>query len=263
MTLEQQELKVRLSNLNLNYLARNIDDFIARCTKKQLSPFEIIEQMAELEQREHSDKLVASRISAAKLLRFKPMIDFDWSWPTKIPKQTIERLFDLTFLEEPKNVILIGSSGCGKTMIAKNLGYQAAKAANTVFFTDASDLITDLSVESQLLFKRRLAKYIRPKLLIIDELGYLSYTAKSADIIFQVVNKRHEVHSTIVTTNKPFSEWSSVFPGAGCVVALIDRLVQNSEVLLIEARESYRKKNSEENIKRRKDLNNDRTKKES
>ncbi len=251
MTISNERIGSDLSRLRLNYLATHLDDFIARATKKRLSAMQIIEQVAELELAEARKRLVDSRLKAAKLGRFRPMADYEWSWPKNIPRQTLDQLFTLAFVEEPANAILVGTAGLGKTMIAKNLGFQAAMAGHSVLFVEAADMLTELgAADSPAVFKRRLGHYVRPRLLILDEVGYLSHSGKSADLLFQVVSKRHEQSSTIITTNKAFKEWGSVFPGAGCVVALIDRLTQCSEIILIEG-DSYRLKQAEDRRKRK------------
>lgn len=235
-----------LRRLKLNYLAQNLDDFIARATKQQLSVMQTLEQVVALEFSEGKKRLVDARLRAAKLGKFTPMPDFEWGWPKAISRQAIEQLFNLSFVAEPANVILIGSAGLGKTMIAKNLGFQAAVAGNNVVFVEAAEMLTLLGgAESPAVFKRRLARYVKPALLIIDEVGYLSHSAKSADLLFQVVSKRHEKTSTIITSNKAFKDWGTVFPGAGSVVALIDRLTQYSEIIVIEG-DSYRLKQADD-----------------
>jgi len=252
MITPKDQILSAFKELRLHYLLTHCDDFIARATKQNLSAMQILEEIVALEIEESKRRLIDARLRAAKLGRFSPLSDFNWNWPKKIPRQTIDQLFTLSFIDEPANVILIGTSGLGKSMIAKNLGYQAALSGRSVMFVEAADMLTDLGgADSPGLFKRRLSQYIRPKLLIIDEVGYLSHSTKSADILFQVVSKRHEKSATVITTNKAFADWGSVFPGSGCVVALIDRLTQCAEIIHIEG-DSYRLKQAEERSKNKK-----------
>jgi DNA replication protein DnaC len=131
-------------------------------------------------------------------------------------------------------------------MLAQNLAHQALLKGHTVLFTSASDLLSDLTQrDSAHLLQLRLRRYARPKLLVIDELGYLSYDHRHADLLFEVISRRYLKAPTIITTNKPFSDWNDVFPNATCVVTLIDRLTHRAEVIQIDA-DSYRLKEAKE-----------------
>ena len=130
-------------------------------------------------------------------------------------------------------------------MLAKNLVHQAVLAGHSARFITASDLILDLTAqETARGLDRRLRAYARPALLCIDEIGYLSYDAHAADLLFQVVSRRYEQKSIVLTTNLAFKDWNTIFPNASCAVALIDRLTHHAEILTIEG-ESYRKREAE------------------
>ena len=146
-------------------------------------------------------------------------------------------------------MILVAAHGLGKTMLAKNLVHQAILAGHSARFLTASDLILDLtSQETARALQRRLRTYLRPSVLAIDEIGYLAYDAHAADLLFQVVSRRYEQKSIILTTNLPFKQWDTVFPNASCAVALIDRLTHHAEIVSIEG-ESYRKREAERSQK--------------
>jgi DNA replication protein DnaC len=148
------------------------------------------------------------------------MVDFDWNWPTKIDRQAIEELFSLGFFEDGLNIILAGPNGVGKSMILKNLAHHALVQGHTVRVTSASDMLADLAAQdSGSALARRLRRFTLPKLLCVDEVGYLSYSNRYADLLFEVVSRRYEAHKAIVlSTNKAFSEWSEIFPhGASSV----------------------------------------------
>lgn len=198
------------------------------------------------EEDERRRRSLERRLRFARLGAFKPMADFDWQWPTKIDRAAIEELSTLDFLDERANVVLVGPNGIGKTMIAQHLAHRALLGGATVRFTTASAMLNDLAAQdSASALNRRLRHYSRPQLLAIDELGYLSYDSRLADLLFEVVTRRYNERSTLITTNKTFAEWQTVFPNAACVVTLVDRLIHKAEILTIEGN-SYRLKEAQE-----------------
>ena len=201
---------------------------------------------------ERQQRSLERRLSSAKLGRFKPLAEFDWQWPSKIDQQAIQSLMQLDFLTDASNIILIGSNGVGKSTLAQNLGYRAVMQGHTVLFTTAANMLSDLAAQDgDNALRRRLQHYAKPTLLIIDEIGYLSYSNRHADLLFEIINRRYEHHSTVVTTNRPFGEWAEIFPNASCVVSLIDRLVHHSHIVAIEG-DSYRMKEAKEQTLKRK-----------
>ena len=173
------------------------------------------------------------------------MADFDWAWPKRIDRAAVEAALRLDFLADARNVVLVAPQGLGKTMIAQNIAHDAVLAGTHVLFTTAAQLLLDLgSQESARALARRLNHYATRGLLVIDEIGYLSYDARAADLLFQVVTRRYEKRSLVLTTNLPFSEWPTIFPNAGSAVALIDRLVHHAEIITIEG-DSYRRRIAE------------------
>ncbi len=194
------------------------------------------------EEQERARRSLERRLRAAQIGRFKALCDFDWSWPTRCDQAAIAALMTLEFLKDATNVVLQGPNGVGKTTLARNLAYQALLHGHTVRFTTAGALLGDLAaLDSDSLLRRRLRHYAAPQLLVIDEVGYLSYSHRHADLLFELVSRRYEQKSTLITTNRPFAEWGEVFPGAACVVSLIDRLLHHAEIIAIEG-DSYRLK---------------------
>ena len=211
-----------------------------------------VNQLLQWEEDERSKSTLATRLKSSRVGRFKPLTDFDWNWPKKIDRQAIEEFMNLSFMNEAMNIILCGPNGVGKSMIAKNIAYQAIIHGQTAMFTTAGQMLGDLTTQDgDLALKRKLKFYTTPKLLIIDEVGYLSYSNRYADLLFEIISRRYHQKSTIITTNKPFTEWRDIFPNATCVVSLIDRLVHRSEIINIEA-ESYRLKEAVEETAKRK-----------
>jgi DNA replication protein DnaC len=198
------------------------------------------------EEQERARRSLERRLGNAKLGRFRPLVDFDWDWPKRCDRAAIEELMELAFIQEAGNAILVGPNGVGKSTIARNIAHQAVLAGHTVLCTSAGHMLNELAgADGDNALRHRLSLYARPRLLLIDEIGYLSYSNRHADLLFEVVSRRYQEKSTLVTTNRPFAEWGEVFPNAACVVSLVDRLVHNAELIHIEG-ESYRLKEAKE-----------------
>ena len=232
------ELKARLKALGLFGLIACCDQIIDK-------PW--INEVLAIEERERQKRGLERRMRDAHVGAAKPMVDFDWSWPKKIDRQAIEELFNLSFIKSGHNAVLVGPNGIGKTMILKNVAQHALSRGHTVRFATASDMLADLAAqESSPALARRLRRYTLPHLLCVDEVGYLSYDSRYADLLFEVVTRRYDAHRPLLlSTNKAFSEWGEVFPHAACVVTLVDRLIHRAEVVEIDA-ESYRLKEAKE-----------------
>lgn len=230
-------LRQRAARLGLHGL-------VARWDEHEGAPW--LPTVIEIEETERQRRSLERRIRNARIGRFKPIADFDWSWPEEIDRDLIEECLTIDFVSRASNLVIVGTSGLGKTMIAQNLAHQAVLRGHTVRFITASEMLNDLAAqESASALARRLRRYCQPALLCVDEVGYLSYDRHHADLLFQVVSRRNEQKSTIVTTNKAFREWDQVFPNAASVVALIDRLVHRADIVRI-AGDSYRAKEAME-----------------
>ncbi len=238
-------LATDLRRLGLNRTADELNDIIAQSTRKRWSATVLLEHIIAAELEEKQRRSVESRLKRARLGRFKPLADWDWDWPTALDRPALERILTLDFLARGENVVILGAQGLGKTMLAKNIAHQAILAGKTALFTTAADLLLDLNgQETARALERRLRHYTRPTLLCCDELGYLAYDARAADLIFQLVSRRYEHRSLLITTNLPFKNWDTVFPNASCAVALIDRLTHHVEILRIEG-SSFRRREAE------------------
>ena len=237
-TTSREQLRRRTQELRLYGL---LSHWEAVCHEPWLEP------LLQREEAERQQRSLERRLATSKIGRFKPMADFDYSWPAKIDRVQVEELFHMQWLDDALNLILVGPNGVGKSMIAQNLAYQAIRGGATALFLTASQILNDLAAqEGTRALHHRLRRYYRPKLLVIDELGYLSYDHRHADLLFEIVSRRYANKSILITTNKPFAEWNEVFPNATCVVTLVDRLVHHAEIIQIDG-ESYRFKEAKEN----------------
>lgn len=243
-TPDLDELKRRANRLRLYGLLSRWGEL---CTKEWAA--ELID-LEEVERRRRSHQY---RIHAANLGDFKPIVDFDWKHPTKVDRKQIEMLFDLGFLDDHENVVIVGPNGLGKSMIAQNLAHQAVLRGLSVRFVVTSDMLNDLASVDGSARRHRIKRYVNPKLLAIDEVGYLSYDTRHADLLYEIVRQRYDAgRSIVLTTNKAFGDWNQVFDSAACIVTLVDRLTHRSEIVELDG-ESYRKKEAELRAKLRRE----------
>lgn len=245
------DLAKSLRALGFHYCGAHLDDVIEHATTKRLSARQIFEHVVHIETEERARRSLERRLSRSRLGPFKPMADFDWQWPDKIPRADVEAALDLDFLEHGRNLVLVAAEGLGKTMIARNVVHNAILRGHSALFLSAAELLLDLGAqESARGLERRLKHYARIGLLALDEVGYLSYDVRNADLLFQLVSLRYERKPLVLTTNLHFSEWPRIFPGAACTTALIDRVVHHADIIPIEGK-SYRVREATETKKAR------------
>jgi DNA replication protein DnaC len=243
--MSETTLHDRLGALGLSGAAEGLDDLIALVTKKRWGPTQILEHVADIEERERSRRGLERRLARSHLGRFKTIADYDWNWPTKIDRSLVESAVGLHFLGAARNIVLVAPQGLGKTMVAQNIAHQAIVAGHSVLFTTAAQMLLDLGgQESSRALERRLRHYAKQSLLVVDEVGYLAFDNRNADLLFQVVSRRYEKKSLVLTTNLAFKEWASIFPNATCATALIDRIIHHADVISIEGK-SYRLREAE------------------
>src|SRR5947209_5512673 len=234
-----------LTTLGLRHTAAHLDDVVALATKRRWSTTQLLEHLAESEQQERTRRSLERRLLRSRLGRFTPMSNFDWAWPKRIDRPTVDAVMRLDFLAGARNVVLVAPQGLGKTMIAQNVVHAALQAGHGALFVTAAQMLLDLGAQdSARALDRRLRYYASIPLLCCDEIGYLSYDARNADLLFQVVSRRYERKSLVLTTNLAFRDWPTIFPNAACTTALIDRVVHHSEIIAIEG-ESYRRREAE------------------
>jgi len=235
-------LKFKL--LRLKTCADNILQVTELAKQKNWSTLQTIEHLLDLELEAREKNRIALRFKQSKLFEKLTIDQFDFNFHTSRKKQKnrILNLMDMEFIKQKKDIILIGNPGVGKSFLAKCIAYAATQASVKILFTTAMDMINHLiAAEADHSLLKKLHYYQSPALLVVDEIGYLPLGTQGSNLFFQVISARHERSSTIITTNLPFAEWGKIFDGTTVATAIADRLVYNSEVLIMEGA-SYRKR---------------------
>lgn len=242
LTLDIQ-LDPHLDTLRLPFIKEHCRPLATTAAKNSLTHLDYLAQLIQGEAALRADRAVARRIQAARFPVIKTLDSFRWDWPKKINRLEIQDLFRLQFIEDHANVILLGTVGLGKTHLATALGYAACQQGVNVLFANAIDVVNTLSA-AQLkgTLKAELRRYTTPALLILDEVGYLPIDQHGADLLFQVISARYERGSIVLTTNKAFKQWPSIFNGDSTITsAVLDRLLHHGQVVVLEG-SSYRMK---------------------
>lgn len=237
-------LEKNLALLKLKYFSENYRAAAQLAAESQMSHIEFLAELVEGEASEHNARAVERRLRCAKLPFEKSMDNFEWSHPDKINRLQIENLMRLDFIDKKANILLIGGSGLGKSHTAISLARLACLNGYNVLFSSAIEIVNYLTAaRATNNLDKALKRYLRPQLLICDELGYLPIDKLGCDLLFQVVSQRYERGSIIITSNKPFKSWTEIFHNDSAVTsAILDRLLHHSEVVIIEGK-SYRMKN--------------------
>jgi DNA replication protein DnaC len=218
-----------VASIGLRITPEALSALITHSTKSKLGPLQVLEQLVLIERRERDNRNLERRAKTASLGTPKPIDQFDWNHPTEIDRALYEHLHQsLEFLRTGENILFRGPAGLGKTMLSRHLGLRALEEGYSVRFTSLSTALADLlRQESIPATERRLRRYTAPSLLILDELGYLACDSRAADMLFHIITARHHRRSVVITTNLAYKQWTSVFPGATCLSALVDRFAQH------------------------------------
>ena len=232
-----------LLRLQLPYMRAHYHELAQTAAEQQWTPLDYFQRLIEGEVARREDNSLQRRIRLARFPLIKTLDQFQWNWPKKINRQQIQNLFRLNFVEQKSNAIFLGGVGLGKTHLCIALGHTACLRGYSVLFTTAVDIINSLSAaQAHGNLKRELRKYLQPRLLLIDELGYLPIDKHGADLLFQVISQRYERGAIVLTTNRAYKHWPEIFNNDSTLTsALLDRLLHHAETVLIEGK-SYRMK---------------------
>ncbi|SHH90160.1 DNA replication protein DnaC [Caloranaerobacter azorensis DSM 13643] len=231
-----------LEELKLHQIKENLDTYIDLITNKEKTVVDALYELTKLEIKLKEEKATNACVKVANFPFIKTLDNFDFTFQPSINQDKIRDLHTLRFLEKKENVLFLGNSGVGKTHLSVSIGIAAAKKRNSTYFINCHDLLLNLKkahLENRL--EARLKHYAKYKLLIIDEIGYLPISKEEANMFFQLINKRYEKSSTIITTNKEFSKWHEIFGDVTIANAILDRLLHHSTVEKITGK-SYRVK---------------------
>jgi DNA replication protein DnaC len=230
--------------LKLKAVAENLQQIIGLAEQRNWTPLQSMDQLFELELEMRRKNKIDRCFKQSRLYETPTIDQFNFAFHSsrKNQKSRIVNLMDLEFIKHRKDIILIGNPGVGKSFLAKCMAYAATQAGIKVLFTTAMDMINHLiSAEADHSLLKKLQYYQSQELLVIDEIGYLSLGTQGSNLFFQVVSARHERKSTVITTNRPFAQWGEIFDNTTVATAIADRLVYNSEILILEG-PSYRKR---------------------
>lgn len=236
-------LEQHLAELKLTRIAETYRELLDEAARRNTPFLEILASLIADEVSARRERAVQRRIKLAKLPPRKTLEGYDFTFPKRIPKQKVLRLFDCQFVEQHQCAVLIGPTGIGKTHLLTALAYTACEKGISVHFTRVVDMINTLTT-AQLkgTLEKCLKMYVRPSLLLLDELGYLPIDKRGANLLFQVVAARYESGAIVLSTNRPFRDWGQTFDVDNTLAtAMIDRLMHHGEAIVIQG-DSYRMK---------------------
>jgi DNA replication protein DnaC len=244
---DQTQLDVQLQRLHLQYIQSNYQTLARKAAEQQRSYLDYLAQLIEGEFTAREMRSIERRIKNARFPVHKNLEDFQWSWPKKINRLQIQNLFRLDFIATCTNVVMIGNVGLGKTHLSIALGHAACTGGHSVLFTTAVDIINTLAAaQSAGQLKREIRRYVKPAVLIVDELGYLPIDKHGADLLFQIISGRYERAPTVINTNRTYKHWAQIFNNDSTLTsAILDRIMHHVDTIIIEGK-SFRMKDEVE-----------------
>ena len=243
MNIAETRLVEQLATLKLVSVQEHYAPLATEAAQKQWTHVDYLARLMDAEALRRQELSIQRRLATARFPCVKTLDQFDWTWPKKINRTQVQNLFRLAFLPDHTNVIFMGGVGLGKSHLACALGHAACLAGHTVLFTTAVDIINTLTAaQAACRLKPELRRLLAPRILCIDEVGYLPIDKTGADLLFQVISQRYEQGSIILTTNQPYKHWPKIFNNDSTLTsAVLDRLLHHAETVIVEGK-SYRMK---------------------
>lgn len=244
------QLKNNLIKLKLNEIYTHLDTYNEYTIQKEKSFIEAMYELTNLELQAKEIRIMQSCVKTAGFPFIKTFDEFDFQFQPSINQDEIMEFKNMRFVDQAENIIFIGSPGVGKTHLSISIGIEAAKDHRSIRFVTCSDLIMKLKkAKAENRLEKELKFYKKYKVLIIDEVGFLPMDDEGASLFFQLISLRYEKNPTIITTNKPLSQWADIFTDPVITNAILDRLLHHSHIIKIVGR-SYRTRLKQDEIQK-------------